>query len=39
MAVLMLDAKDDMFREAGKVGLWTKSDAQTLFDDLQIHPK
>ena len=29
-----LDVKDSTFREAGKIGLWTKSDAQTHFDDL-----
>jgi hypothetical protein len=27
-----LDAKDDTFTRAGKVGLWTKADAQTSFD-------
>jgi hypothetical protein len=31
-----LDVKDDSIKEAGKVGLWTKADAQTYFDDLQI---
>ncbi len=30
-----LDAKDDTFAEAGKVGLWTKADAQTSFDDFR----
>jgi hypothetical protein len=25
--------KDDTFKEAGKVGLWTKADSTTLFDD------
>jgi hypothetical protein len=29
-----LDAKDETFAEAGKIGLWTKADAQTRFDDL-----
>jgi hypothetical protein len=29
-----LDVTDSTFKEAGKVGLWTKSDAQTHFDDL-----
>jgi hypothetical protein len=28
-----LEAKDDTFARAGKVGLWTKADAQTYFDD------
>ncbi len=30
-----LDLKDDAFKEAGKIGLWTKADAQTHFDDLK----
>ena len=30
-----LDVKDDTFREAGKIGLWTKADAQTRFADLR----
>jgi hypothetical protein len=34
-----LDVKDDAFPKAGKVGLWTKSDAQTYFDDLQVSGK
>jgi hypothetical protein len=32
----VLEAKDDAFAKAGKVGLWTKADAQTYFDNLQI---
>jgi hypothetical protein len=31
-----LEARDDTFSKAGKVGLWTKADAQTHFDDLQV---
>jgi hypothetical protein len=31
-----LKAKDDTFSEAGKIGLWTKADAVTHFDDLQV---
>jgi hypothetical protein len=31
-----LEVKDDTFPKAGKVGLWTKADAQTRFDDLKI---
>ncbi len=31
---LLLEVKDATLTEAGKVGLWTKADAQTLFDDL-----
>jgi hypothetical protein len=34
-----LDAKDSTFKEAGKIGLWTKSDAQTHFDDLTVSGK
>jgi hypothetical protein len=30
-----LEAKDDTFAKAGKVGLWTKADAHTYFDDFQ----
>jgi hypothetical protein len=28
--------EDDTFTGAGKVGLWTKADSYTLFDDLSI---
>jgi hypothetical protein len=34
-----LEAKDGTFKEAGKVGLWTKADAQTSFDNLAIVAK
>jgi hypothetical protein len=34
-----LDVKDDTFQKAGKVGLWTKADAQTYFDQLVIQSK
>lgn len=30
-----IDATDDTFKEAGKVGLWTKADSVTYFDDLR----
>ncbi|OGS01976.1 MAG: hypothetical protein A3G41_01975 [Elusimicrobia bacterium RIFCSPLOWO2_12_FULL_59_9] len=30
----LLEAQDSTFPEAGRVGLWTKADAQTAFDDL-----
>jgi hypothetical protein len=30
-----LDVKDDTFKEAGKIGLWSKADAQSHFDDLK----
>ena len=31
-----LDVEDSTFREPGKIGLWTKADAQTSFDDLSV---
>jgi hypothetical protein len=31
-----LDVKDDAFRSAGKIGFWTKADAQTEFANLEI---
>jgi len=34
-----LAAKDDAIAKAGKVGLWTKADAQTYFDDLRLEGK
>lgn len=33
---ILLDVKDDTFKDAGKVGLWTKADAQTYFDNLVV---
>ena len=30
-----LDAKDNSFTKAGKIGLWTKADAQTSFDNFR----
>lgn len=35
----LLEAKDATFDKAGKVGLWSKADAQTYFDDLKITSK
>jgi len=32
----LLEATDDTFQKTGMVGLWTKSDAVTRFDDLRI---
>jgi hypothetical protein len=32
----VLDAKDETFKDAGKVGLWTKADSVIAFDDLTI---
>jgi hypothetical protein len=34
-----LDVKDDTFPKAGWVGLWTKADARTYFDDLKVTRK
>ena len=34
-----LDHKDGTFKDAGKIGLWTKADAQTHFDDLTVSGK
>jgi hypothetical protein len=31
-----LDVKDSTFAGAGKIGLWSKADAQSQFDDLQL---
>jgi hypothetical protein len=30
-----LDGKDSTFKAAGKVGLWSKADAQSHFDDFK----
>jgi hypothetical protein len=34
-----IEAKDPTFKEGGKIGLWTKADAQTHFDDLAVSGK
>jgi hypothetical protein len=34
----VLEGSDDLFREAGWVGLWTKADSVTEFDDLVVTP-
>ena len=34
----LFDVEDNTFNEAGKVGVWTKADSYTLFDDLTISP-
>jgi Domain of Unknown Function (DUF1080) len=34
-----IDATDETFMEAGKVGLWTKADSVTYFDDLRVTAK
>jgi len=34
-----LDVKDSTFPESGRIGLWTKADAQSHFDDLTVSGK
>lgn len=34
----MLEAEDDTITKGGKIGLWTKADAVTAFDDLKVAP-
>ena len=34
-----IEASDDTFKDAGKVGLWTKADSVTYFDDLKVREK
>ncbi len=34
-----IEATDDTFKDAGKVGLWTKADSVTYFDDLRVTVK
>ena len=33
----LIETTDETFKAAGRVGLWTKADAQSYFDDLIIH--
>lgn len=33
---LLFEADDDTFKDAGKIGLWTKADSITYFDNLKI---
>lgn len=33
---LLLEATDDTFKEAGLIGLWSKSDAVSYFDHLSV---
>jgi len=35
----LIEVEDSTFREAGMVGLWTKADAATSFDDLEVEEK
>ena len=34
-----IEATDDTFKDAGKIGLWTKADSVTHFDDLKVIAK
>lgn len=34
----LLEARDQTFMQAGGIGLWTKADATTDFDDLRVEP-
>jgi Domain of Unknown Function (DUF1080) len=34
----LLEVEDDTFSDAGMIGLWSKADAQSYFDDLTIGP-
>ncbi len=36
--VMLFEVDDDAHRDPGQVGLWTKADSVTLFDDLVINP-
>ena len=36
MLLVDSDVEDDTFKDAGRVGVWTKADSVTYFDDLQI---
>lgn len=33
----MIEATDDTFKSPGNIGLWTKADAVTYFDDITVH--
>ncbi len=35
----VIEASDDSFKDAGKVGVWTKADSVTLFDDFSYGEK
>lgn len=35
----VMDQHDKTFTEAGKVGLWTKADSVTYFDELKVTPR
>lgn len=33
----MIEITDDTFKSTGNIGLWTKADAITYFDNITIH--
>jgi hypothetical protein len=35
---VLFEARDQTFKDAGRVGLWTKADSLTYFDDLRVEP-
>ncbi len=35
----LIQATDDTFKDAGRVGMWTKADSVTYFDDFTVTPK
>jgi hypothetical protein len=35
----VIDARDKTFTEPGKIGLWTKADSVTYFDDLTVEAR
>jgi 3-keto-disaccharide hydrolase len=37
--VKKIEATDETFKDAGKIGLWTKADSVTYFDDLRVTAK
>jgi hypothetical protein len=37
--LVFASAEDDTFTQPGKVGLWTKADAASSFDDLEARAK
>jgi hypothetical protein len=34
----VIDARDQTFKESGRIGAWTKADSVTYFDDLTVEP-
>ena len=35
----LFEVEDQTFKDVGKIGLWTKADSVTYFDDLQVTAK